>query len=282
MSKKTIIFQEYGEVSIKEVDELFCFTILYHDKCNIQYIIKQSEFVIVAVCRGLSKICLEKIANKDYLFITDNVNNIISSPKQINDFLLLQCDKNEEVTTKMLYHAILDSINDLFPKIRLSDIFYNYKWHNQTNDEMNEFNIYTDSLDKYISNFFPSGKDDAIEKIILNLGFSKQDAIILFERWQKFYLIDYSPYEEWVPNPPKDTFTIEQFKEVIPIKTIDVKKDESSGELFFEAGNVKGKVSIKGIPKHPMISLFITSDSNEHWLLHEEGSIFQAPVIAKF
>lgn len=44
----------------------------------------------------------------------------------------------------------------------------------------------------------------------------------------------------------------------------------------------KEKYLSKEIPKHPMISLFITSDSNEHWLLHEEGSVFGAPVIAKF
>ena len=53
------------------------------------------------------------------------------------------------------------------------------------------------------------------------------------------------------------------------------------GLAYFKI-NTEGKVSTKEIPKHPMISLFITSDSNEHWLLHEEGSVFGAPEIAKF
>ena len=141
---------------------------------------------------------------------------------------------------------------------------------------------FTSSFDKYINDIFPNSKDVAVEKIMLKLGIVKQDAILLFERWKKFYFIDYHPYEEWIPNPPKETLTIEQFKDRISATRIDVKKNESTGELYFEAGNVKGKVSTKEIPKHPMISLFITSDSNEHWLLHEEGSVLGAPIIAIF
>lgn len=117
---------------------------------------------------------------------------------------------------------------------------------------------------------------------MLKLGVVKQDAILLFERWKKFYFIDYHPYEEWIPNPPKETLTIEQFKDRISTTRIDVKKNENTGKPYFEAGNVKGKVSTKEIPKHSMISLFITSDSNEHWLLHEEGSVLGAPEIAIF
>ena len=105
---------------------------------------------------------------------------------------------------------------------------------------------------------------------MLKLGIVRQDAILLFERWTKFYFIDYHPYEEWIPNPPKEILTIEQFKDRISATRINVKKDESTRELYFEAGNFKGKVSTNEIPKHPMISLFITSDSNKHWLLHEE------------
>lgn len=80
----------------------------------------------------------------------------------------------------------------------------------------------------------------------------------------------------------KETLTIEQFKDRISATRIDVKKNESTGEPYFEASNVKGKVSTKEIPRHSMISLFITSDSNEHWLLHEEGSVLGAPEIAIF
>ena len=124
MSKRTIIFQEYEKVETREVDELFSFSILYHDKWSLRNTIQQSEFVIVAMCRGLSKIALTKINLKDYLIIDDG----ISSPRQINNFLSIQCDRSMMVTPEMLYHAIYDSTDQLFPKIRLTDIYYNYKW----------------------------------------------------------------------------------------------------------------------------------------------------------
>ena len=108
----------------REVDELFSFSILYHDKWSLRNIIHQSEFVVVAMCRGLSKIALIKINQKDYLIIDDGVSN----SKQINEFLSMQCDRNMMVTPEMLYHAIYDSTDQLFPKMRLTDIYYNYKW----------------------------------------------------------------------------------------------------------------------------------------------------------
>lgn len=113
MSKRTVIFQKYGKIITREVDELFYFSILNN----------QSEFVVVAACRGLRKIILEKVNNKDYLFIVDDISSNVGYPKQIDDFL-----KNSKVTAKMLYHAILDSTNQLFPKMRLIDIYYNYEW----------------------------------------------------------------------------------------------------------------------------------------------------------
>lgn len=282
MSKRTIIFQEHKKITIKEIDELFYFTILYYDKWSSRNIIKQSEYIVVAACRGLMKISLEEVNGKDYLFITDDISDFTDYPKQIDDFLSLQCDNDSKVTAEMLYHAILDSTNELFQEMRLTDIYYNYKYLSEGKTGSSKIDIYTSSFDKYINDIFPNSKDVAVEKIMLKLGTVKQDAILLFERWKKFYLIDYHPYEEWIPNPPKEILTIEQFKDRISATRIDVKKNESTGELYFEVGNVKGKVSTKEIPKHPMISLFITSDSNEHWLLHEEGSVFGAPEIAKF
>ena len=227
-------------------------------------------------------ISLEEVNGKDYLFITDDISDFTDYPKQIDDFLSLQCDNDSKVTAEMLYHAILDSTNELFPKMRLMDIYYNYKYLSEIKTGRSKIDIYTSSFDKYINDIFPNSKDVAIENIMLKLGIIKQDAILLFERWKKFYFIDYHPYEEWIPNPPKETLTIKQFKDRISATRIDVKKNESTGEPYFEAGNVKGKVSTKEIPKHPMISLFITSDSNEHWLLHEEGSVLGAPEIAIF
>lgn len=128
MSKRTIIFQEHKKITIKEIDELFYFTILYYDKWSSRNIIKQSEYIVVAACRGLMKISLEEVNGKDYLFITDDISDFTDYPKQIDDFLSLQCDNDSKVTAEMLYHAILDSTNELFQEMRLTDIYYNYKY----------------------------------------------------------------------------------------------------------------------------------------------------------
>lgn len=128
MSKRTIIFQEHKKITIKEIDELFYFTILYYDKWSSRNIIKQSEYIVVAACRGLMKISLEEVNGKDYLFITDDISDFTDYPKQIDDFLSLQSDNDSKVTAEMLYHAILDSTNELFQEMRLTDIYYNYKY----------------------------------------------------------------------------------------------------------------------------------------------------------
>jgi hypothetical protein len=282
MCKRTIIFKEYRKITIKEIDELFYFTILFHDKGSSRNIIKESEYIVVAACRGLREISLEKVNGTDYLFITDDISDFAEYPKQIDNFLSMQCDNGNKVTAKMLYHAILDSTNELFPKMRLTDIYYNYKYLSEIKTGNSEVDIYTNYFDKYINDIFPNSKSVAVEKIMLKFSIVKEDAILLFERWQKFHLIDYHPYEEWIPNTPKETLTIEQFKERMSVAKIDVIKDENTGELYFKAGNIKGEVCIKGIPKRPMLSLFITSDSETHWLLHEEGNIYANPILIDF
>lgn len=261
---------------------MFYFTILSNDKWSLRNTIKESEFVVVATCRGLTKISLEKVNGKDYLFIADDVSSIIGYPKQIDDFLSLHTDSCNKVTARMLYHAILDSTNELFPKMRLIDIYYNYKYLDKINTEIPKVDIYTNSFDKYINDIFPNSKNVAIEKIMLILSISKHEAILLFERWQQFYFIDYHPCDEWIPCYPQETLTIEQFKVKMKVKSIDVKMDKDIGLLYFEADEIKGKVLLREVTKHPMISLFITSNSEIHWLLHEEGAICAKPIFADF
>ena len=66
------------------------------------------------------------------------------------------------------------------------------------------------------------------------------------------------------------------------IKKIDVKKDLNTGLLYFEADEIRGKVLLREIPNHPMISQFITSNSKVHWLLHEDKTICAKPIFADF
>ena len=142
-------------------------------------------------------------------------------------------------------------------------------------------NIYTDSFDTYIKDFFPNTKEDAINKMMHKLNISQQESVILFERWKKYYLIDCYSGEDWVLNTPKETLTIEQFKDRMSVCRIDVKKD-NEGLLCFECGEIKGLVLLKELPHNPMISLFVASNSEEHWVLHEEGAISTPPALAVF
>ena len=98
-------------------------------------------------------------------------------------------------------------------------------------------------------------------------------AEILFDRWSYYHLIDYHPIEEWIPNAPIETLTIEQFKEIMEVNWIDVKRDNETGKLYFCYGDKKGLVLVKGIPKIPLISKVVCSNSDIYWILHEKGQI---------
>ena len=90
-----------------------------------------------------------------------------------------------------------------------------------------------------------------------------------------------------------DTLTVEQFKEVMKVSRIDVRKNPKTGKLFFSYGAKTGAVAVKGIPQHPMFSLVCPEgdtldavhagerECSTFWLLHEEGQ-GGAPVLASF
>lgn len=89
------------------------------------------------------------------------------------------------------------------------------------------------------------------------------------------------------------TLTVEQFKDVLKVSRIDVKKNPRNGKLFFSYGGKTGAVAVKGIPDKPMLSLVCpigdTLDEahagerncTTFWLLHNEGQ-GGAPVLASF
>ena len=90
-----------------------------------------------------------------------------------------------------------------------------------------------------------------------------------------------------------DTLTVEQFKELVKVSRIYVKKNPKTGTLFFSYGSKTGAVARKGIPTHPMVSLVCQEgdtlyaahagerEGSTFWLLHEEGQ-GGAPVLASF
>lgn len=188
--------------------------------------------------------------------------------------------EDEHTRLKPIDETIYEKANYLFYKI------YGYKYlgNIKINEDINPIvNTYTKVFDKYIKDIFPNTKDVAIEKIVEKLQLARLEAIILFERWQKFYFIDYDPHKGWIPNYPIETLTIEQFKEKMAITSINVKKNVNTGFLYFECDkDIEGEVMIEQIPKQPMMSKFVLLNSKTHWLLHEEGEIQAPTIIADF
>ena len=90
-----------------------------------------------------------------------------------------------------------------------------------------------------------------------------------------------------------DTLTVEQFKELVKVSRVDVKKSPKTGKLFFTYGAKTGAVAAKGIPQHPMFSVVCPEgdtldvahagerECSTFWLLHEEGQ-GGAPTLASF
>ena len=90
-----------------------------------------------------------------------------------------------------------------------------------------------------------------------------------------------------------ETLTVEQFKDLVRVSRVDVKKNPKTGKLFFTYGARTGAVAAKGIPVKPMFSIVCpegdTLDAvhvgergcSTFWLLHEEGQ-GGAPVLASF
>lgn len=77
------------------------------------------------------------------------------------------------------------------------------------------------------------------------------------------------------------TYTIEQFKAMHNVNSIEVRRNPHTNKLFFSYGSETGAVSSKGVPvKKPMISA-VQGDAGDFYLLHEQGE-GGAPVVATF
>ena len=72
-----------------------------------------------------------------------------------------------------------------------------------------------------------------------------------------------------------ETMTVDQFKEMYDVDELEIKKNESTGKIFFVYGIETGAVSRKatsGQLTNPMISKVITSDTGDtFYLLHQQG-----------
>ena len=65
------------------------------------------------------------------------------------------------------------------------------------------------------------------------------------------------------------SYTIQQFKDLHNVESIDLIKNPKNNKTFFDAGIVSGGVS-KGYESNPRISR-VKGDDGEFWLLHKKG-----------
>lgn len=147
-----------------------------------------------------------------------------------------------------------------------------------------EVNLYTNDYDYLLHNILPNSSTIILDSISKQASLDNFQAKIILNRWKHFHLIDYVPYEdEWVPTIPNQTLTVEQFKKLMDMPKICVKKVPETSELYFDYGiNKKGIVINKEIPKCPMLSQITCSNSLSFWILHEEGQLFAPPTIMQF
>ena len=130
--------------------------------------------------------------------------------------------------------------------------------------------LYTTCFDKYLYEFFPDVKDIVIEKMMSFLKLNKLEAMIIFDRWRIFHLIEYNLEEEWTVCEPQETFSIEEFKKKISVDQIRVRKDDS-GLLFFECDR-----GINGLVigfEHPVISRYVKLNSQVYWIMRDEPMV---------
>lgn len=171
------------------------------------------------------------------------------------------CKKNDSLAIHELIHSV--SSRFLWPEGKIEYIIRSFIYGTD-GDAVNLSNnpiidVYTSHFDQYIDDVFPNSRPNAIEKLMSLSAISEQEATQIFERWQHFYFIAYAPWDQWIPCSPNDTLTVEQFKDEMSVEGLSFSfyTDEDTGLFCFEIGEIKGKVTTREVPKHPMFSKFI-------------------------
>lgn len=256
--ENTTMIQENPTSTNNEPNYFYLINLRYKLKTafdeSIQTLIKENEFIINDTITG-------------ELLLKSSIINLYQE-LQKNEELISTCNTLNIDYNNILdeeYKSALNKCLELNPQILNKDI-----------------DFYTSDYDQEINIIFPNSKQDALTMMEYILEISRMQAEILFDRWSYYHLIDYHPIEEWIPNAPIETLTIEQFKEIMEVNRIDVKRDNETGKLYFCYGDKKGLVLIKGIPKIPLISKVVCSNSDIYWILHEKGQIVAPSTIAIF
>lgn len=118
--KHKLLFDYFGQINEKEVDDFFTFFVRYHNKNSHRDLVKESERVIVPL--GVTEIHLVYRNGEDRLIYKWN-GKLVDMTNDIGGFLKMQ---SNVISLKMLFHAILDNSDGMTTSIRLVDVGENY------------------------------------------------------------------------------------------------------------------------------------------------------------
>ncbi|MEZ3561493.1 MAG: hypothetical protein K1V94_07555, partial [Duncaniella dubosii] len=123
MRDNEIIFNRYGEKTIRKASEFFSFNILYHKLYTGQSIIHQSDFLVISDYWKVMEIRLVKSNGKDYIEYIGKGDKRYHRLSELNDLLEYNCYSSEEVTVKMIFDALEDNCTRSCVEMRLYDIY---------------------------------------------------------------------------------------------------------------------------------------------------------------
>lgn len=127
MTEYEIIFNKYGEESIRKASVNFSFNILYHELYTGRSFTHLSMFMVISSYWKVSEIRLVEYNGKDYLEYIGKGDRRFRRLSELNDILEYNCYPSEEVSVKMVFDALKENCSRSYVEMRLLDIYYTYK-----------------------------------------------------------------------------------------------------------------------------------------------------------
>lgn len=127
MTDYEIVFNRYGEKTIRKASANFSFDILYHKLYTGHNITHQSSFLVISNYWRATEIRLVESNGKDYIEYIGKGDKGFHRLLELNDLLEYNCYASEEVSVKMIFDALEDNCTRSYVEMRLYDIYNIYK-----------------------------------------------------------------------------------------------------------------------------------------------------------
>lgn len=127
MADLEIIFNRYGEKTIRKASVNFSFTILYHELYTGRSFTHLSRFLVISDYWKVTEIRLVEFNGKDYIEYIGKGDKRFLRMSGLNDLLEYNCYPSEEVSVKMIFDALEDNCTRSYVEMRLLDIYHRYK-----------------------------------------------------------------------------------------------------------------------------------------------------------